>query len=89
MHSQAAFDVWTIVHHLYGAYFFGVCQLSLQETLALAMAWEMFENTPMGIAAWQDTDYAGNSVRNAAVDVLATASGWLLAATTGPCRSFF
>lgn len=67
------------MHHLYGAYFFSVWGLSLREAAAAAVAWEVFESTPLGIAAWQDADYMGDSLRNSAVDVMATLSGWLLA----------
>ena len=76
----AAVDAWTMVHHLYGAYFFSVCGMGLGETMMMALAWEVFESTPVGIAVWQDSGYEGNSWRNAVVDIAATCSGWLLAA---------
>lgn len=79
MSSQALFDVWTVVHHLYGAYFLSVLGLSLAETAAVAVGWEVFESTQIGIAMWQESTYSGDSLRNSAVDVLATLSGWLVA----------
>jgi len=54
--------------------------MGLGETMMMALAWEVFESTPVGIAVWQDSGYEGNSWRNAVVDIAATCSGWLLAA---------
>lgn len=82
MHSQDYFDVWTVVHHLYGAYFLSVLHMSLSETIFIAVCWELFEQTSFGIRLWNDADYAGDSVRNAVVDIAATASGWIVAGTS-------
>ena len=80
MHSQEAIDVWTVVHHLYGAYFASVFGLSLPQAVVVACAWEIFENSSVGIATWNDEDYAGDSLKNTIVDIIAVASGWLVAA---------
>ena len=75
----AHLDAWTVVHHLYGAYFFAVLRLTAWEALAAAVAWELFESTQTGIALWQDSSYAGDTLSHAAVDTVATLSGWCVA----------
>lgn len=79
MHSQDAADVWTVVHHLYGAYFCSVFRMSWRTTVMIAVLWEIIENTTWGVAMWGDDTYGGDSLVNAVVDVLATASGWAAA----------
>ena len=77
--DQHCLDAWTVVHHLYGAYFFSLFNLTVWEVMSIAVAWEIFESTPLGIALWNDDRYTGDSLCHAAVDVVATMSGWYIA----------
>lgn len=82
LHSQSCVDVWTCVHYLYGVHFSAVCRLSWRATCAVGLAWELAENTKMGIELWQSTGeaaYYGDSLRNSAVDMAALMFGWHVA----------
>ncbi len=75
-------DTWTVVHHLWGAYFKGVLSLSWQTTLACATLWELFENTDAGIAFWAflSIEFDGDTAAHAVTDILATMTGWCVSA---------
>jgi hypothetical protein len=80
--DTAAVDVWTAVHHLFGAYFCSVCRASLPATIAAAVAWELFENSRWGGAAWDAVGvpgYNGDTLRNSVTDVVFTVGGWYAA----------
>jgi hypothetical protein len=80
--SVHAFDVWSVVHHLWGAYFGALLGFTAWEMLMVATAWELMENTPRGVALWValgENNYTGDSAVNSVVDIVMTMTGWYVA----------
>ncbi|GIL02035.1 MAG: UPF0314 protein [Alphaproteobacteria bacterium] len=91
--SQHLVDWWTYMHILYGVALFVVLGLILPSmsvgqrlliVAALALGWEVLENTPFIIERYRQgalaMSYSGDSIVNSLVDTLATLAGYLLAA---------
>lgn len=93
--SQHLVDPYTITHVLHGIALYGLLWLLLRTVLgaagrglvavAVEIAWEIVENTPMVIERYRETtislNYYGDSVLNSIGDTIAFAGGYLLAAT--------
>ena len=72
-------DIWSIVHHLYGSYFYSVFGCSFYSILVIALLWELFENSQYGLLFWNrlgENDYSGDSAVNSMSDIFFTYSGW-------------
>ena len=83
--DEDAFDVWSVVHHLYGAYFAAVLNMRPTTIFFVALAWESFENTHAGSTFWDacgQPGYTGDTAKNAITDIVMTMSGCLVAAHT-------
>ena len=80
--STQLIDTWTVVHYLYGVHMFAVSRWGWNETLVIAVLWEIAENTRLGVAFWSmlgDDTYAGDAFVTSASDVTAVMLGWELA----------
>lgn len=75
-------DVWSAVHFLWGVCFFAVVHAGFFETAAVAVVWEIVENSTHGPSLWEAlgvSDYTGDTLRNSATDIVFTVGGWCLA----------
>ena len=75
-------DSWTCVSYLYGVHAYAVSRWGWPMTFFFCVAWEVFENSWAGSAAWawlfntaKDSDAAINSVG----DITAAMAGWFVA----------
>ena len=86
--SQALFDPYTFTHFEHGLYYSTIVRLlGLSNGLSLALAvetlWEIAENSNWGIKRYRTAGYtyAGDSIANSLMDVLAMCVGYYLADT--------
>jgi hypothetical protein len=91
--SQHLFDPYTFTHVLHGILFYALLWLILRRWFGIAERfviaigieafWEVIENTSIVIERYRETTislgYYGDSILNSATDVIACASGYLLA----------
>jgi len=83
-HSQKPVDAWIVTHVIWGVVYYlvlrwlGFADLAMIGTIALGAGFELVENCRAGIAVvkWLgDGRFRGDSVLNAAVDIVAVAAG--------------
>lgn len=91
--DQVFVDWWSLVHFASGGLLFFV-GFDLAMTIVLLIAWEVFENSPIGTALWRSlprvfpssnlemiqsqSDYVGDSWGNMAFDVAFGILGWVI-----------
>ena len=76
--NHGAFDRFTLVHAAIGAGY-ALLGLGLGWVVALAILWELAEDTLKAYAPWTFPNATGDTLRNAVVDTLAVIAGWALA----------
>ena len=98
--SQHVFDAYSLSHVLHGVIFFGFFWLfrhrlsvgwRLVGALAIEVAWEMMENSPIVInryrAATVSLGYEGDSIINSIGDVISFVAGYYIAQWLGLWKS--
>ena len=85
--STLLLDTWTAVHYLYGVHAYAVSHWGWVETFVAAVAWEIIENTRVGVVVWKalgDDTYAGDTLINSVGDITAVLVGWVVAEIARP-----
>ena len=90
--DQVFVDPWSILHFVSGAILY-LIGFDLDITIIILIAWEVFENSPIGTALWRilprlfpssrleminsQAEYVGDSWGNMAFDVIFGILGWV------------
>ena len=91
--DQVFVDWWSLVHFVSGAILF-LIGFDLDIAIVILIAWEVFENSPIGTALWRglprlfpsskldmiqsQSEYVGDSWGNMAFDVAFGILGWVI-----------